>query len=363
MSHIKKRKILGIDIGGANIKAALIDEEKNIIKIAHLYTPLWKSLDTAAHALKEIRSSFGITKYQFITMTGELSDIFDNRKEGVSTLAELISKIFPKAQIEILTDNMNFVSCRKLNNNLLSAASANWLATATLVSKRIRNGILLDFGSTTTDIIPIKNFSVASIGKTDHERLLHGELLYTGFTRTPLMALSQKIIFQSNKIPLMAESFANTGDIYRILGSLPKYLDIQETADGKNKTFNASCQRLARMIGLDKENANVADWKNLAKSFYKIQERIICRGCLKAIKSFTPKTQINIITAGSGAEILEKMIKSLVLALGNKRIEHLPIQNLISFKKDIKNYEIAACASAIAVADSGLDLCKSDTIL
>ena len=57
------------------------------------------------------------------------------------------------------------------------------------------------------------------------------------------------------------------------------------------------------------------------------------------------------------------MIKSLVLALGNKRIEHLPIQNLISFKKDIKNYEIAACASAIAVADSGLDLCKSDTIL
>jgi len=363
MSPIRHKKVLGIDIGGANLKAVLMDNNKRIIKTIHLYTPLWKNLDIITSSLKKIKNDCGETKYQFVTMTGELSDIFKNRKEGVHKLTTLLARVFTRTKLKILLDNMKFTSSTKLEKNFLSVASTNWLATSTFVSKRINSGIFLDFGSTTTDIIPIKNSKVATLGKTDHERLLHNELLYTGFTRTPLMSLSQKIVFRNRKIPLMAESFANTGDIYRILNLLPKQLDIQETEDKKEKTFGASCRRLARMIGLDKENANVDEWKILATNFYEIQERLIYKSCLKAIKSFNPKTKIDIVTAGSGAKILEKIVKNLISALGNKKVKHLPIQNFIFFEKNIQNYEVATCASAIAVAELGLDLCKSRQIL
>ena len=363
MSLARHKRFLGIDLGGANIKAALMNGDKKVIKTIHLYTPFWKNLDVVNSSLKKIRDDFGETEYQFITMTGELSDVFKNRKEGVLKLTKILTGVFATPKLRILLHNMQFISPRKLKGNFSSIASANWLATSTFVSKKMKNGIFLDFGSTTTDVIPIKNSKVIAIGKNDHERLFHNELLYTGFTRTPLMSLSQKIVFRKRKIPLMAESFANTGDIYRILNLLPKELDIQETADGKEKTFTASCRRLARMVGLDKENADVSEWKKLAENFYKIQERLIYKSCMKIVKSFDPETEINIVTAGSGSKVLEKIIKNLILALGNKKTKHFPIRNFIFLKKNIRDYEVASCASAIAVVDLGLDLFKSRNIL
>ena len=61
--------------------------------------------------------------------------------------------------------------------NYLEVAGVNWVATAWLVSKFIKNCIVVDIGSTTTDIIPIVDGKMVVKGKTDLERLSNGELV------------------------------------------------------------------------------------------------------------------------------------------------------------------------------------------
>ncbi len=67
----------------------------------------------------------------------------------------------------------------------LTVAASNWVATALVVADEVPDAILIDMGSTTTDIIPIVGGVVRAIGLTDPDRLASGELVYTGALRTP----------------------------------------------------------------------------------------------------------------------------------------------------------------------------------
>ena len=71
-----------------------------------------------------------------------------------------------------------------VKNNPLALAAANWIATAPLAAHIYPDCVLIDIGSTTTDIIPIKNGKECARGRTDLERLGTGELVYTGALRT-----------------------------------------------------------------------------------------------------------------------------------------------------------------------------------
>ena len=101
--------------------------------------------------------------------------------------------------------------------------------------------ILIDIGSTTTDIIPILDGKLVPGGKTDYERFATGELVYTGVRRTPICAIPE---FEG-----AAELFATTLDVYLILGQIPEASDDRDTADGRPATKRFARARLSRMIG------------------------------------------------------------------------------------------------------------------
>ena len=65
----------------------------------------------------------------------------------------------------------------------------NWHATASFISNFFPNCILVYIGSTTTDIIPIKNKEIISKGVSDYQRLKSNELVYLGVLRTPIQAV------------------------------------------------------------------------------------------------------------------------------------------------------------------------------
>ena len=92
-------------------------------------------------------------------------------------------------------------------------ASANWHATAALVARLTGEALFVDMGSTTTDIIPVRNGAVASEGYTDAERLMTGELVYTGFTRTFLFGVASSAPVRGRLTPLMNEYFASIADV------------------------------------------------------------------------------------------------------------------------------------------------------
>ena len=88
-------------------------------------------------------------------------------------------------------------------------------------------------------------------GCNDTDRLLAGELVYTGVGRTPICAITDWLPWRDARCPVAAEVFATAADAYVILGDLPEQPTDTSTADGRPLTKEFARERLARMICAD----------------------------------------------------------------------------------------------------------------
>lgn len=271
----KKTKIIaGFDIGGAHLKVTRA-ENGRIVAAKIFLMPLWQGLDHLTSALAEAAPLYAGADLNAFTMTGELSDIFPSRDEGVTGLLDQISSHFPTNEKLIYAGHSGFLGVEEAAHKPADVASANWHATASLVAKLAGDALFIDMGSTTTDILATKTGIVANHGYTDAERLLSGELVYTGFTRTFLFGIASSAPVQGRSTPLMNEYFASIADVHRILGVLNEDDDKHATADGKEKTVEASVARLARMIGRDTTDLSAEEWREIAGWFSERQLRKI----------------------------------------------------------------------------------------
>lgn len=199
-----------------------------------------------------------------ITMTGEMTDLFASREAGVTAILGMMAECLPATRLRVYAGDQGFVEPSVALKQHAKVASANWHATAKFVSDRLPNAIVLDIGSTTTDIVPVVESRVRASGVDDASRLVSQELLYLGVIRTPLMALAAQWPFDGAWTGICHEVFATTADVYRLTGELPPGMDQHATADSGPKSIEASARRLARMIGRDLEHASIDSWTRLA---------------------------------------------------------------------------------------------------
>ncbi len=226
--------ILGLDIGGANTKAASSDG----LFAKSVYLPLWKKAP-----LGEILQSFVEMEPEgvAVVMTGELADCFSNKSEGVESIRSRVLAVFGCP--------VHFWGVSGFGSPDL--AGANWSASAALLSREVGDCLFVDMGSTTTDIIPIKGEPLAA--RTDYLRLARGELVYTGMLRTSLGALLPTARIRGECIPLSPEFFAITADAYLALGEISEERYTCDAPDGAGKSRAAALQRLARAVCADLE--------------------------------------------------------------------------------------------------------------
>src|SRR5690606_18747448 len=157
----------------------------------------------------------------------------------------------------------------------MEVASANWHATAALVAELKCNALFVDMGSTTTDIIAVRDSRVQARGLTDAERLQNSELVYTGFVRTFPIAVAPEAPVRGRFVPLMNEYFASMSDVFRLLGVLREEDDQHRTADNGEKTVPGSVARLSRLVGHDAGDLEDHEWKQIALWFAERQLRSI----------------------------------------------------------------------------------------
>jgi len=296
--------IIGWDIGGAHLKVAHVTRDGLIKSAFQLACPLWQGMETLQEALKAARQQLDVRSLNdcqhAVTMTAELVDLFEDREQGVEAILRQIKHSMNPEQLWIFCGRNGLLAAGQVQQaHYQLLASANWLATAMLVAISLRAGLVIDIGSTTTDIIAIENHQIVSAAVCDYDRLLSGELVYTGVVRTPVMAVSRHGLFQNNRVPLMAEYFATMADVYRITKELPDCTDQDETADGRSKTLQASARRLARMIGLDLQSAPMNDWTTLATSLRADQLGIIRQAVNKVLSTLSEPVS-TIVGAGVG---------------------------------------------------------------
>jgi len=266
---------LGWDIGGAHLKIAVLDQNGKLVVVEQYPCALWRGLDQLTPLITQILNKWTPIAQHAVTMSGEMVDLFSDRISGVKAIMHTFSKHVGAIPVQVFCAKNGLISLNELEGYEADIASANWLASATWAAQYFEYGIFLDIGSTTTDVLYFEGGRPAPTSIGDADRLISEELVYTGVTRTPLMALAQRITWRGATRGVMAELFATTADVYRILGSLPDDADQHDAVDGGEKTRSASISRMARMIGLDGHEYDDAAWLEIAGIWQSIQQALI----------------------------------------------------------------------------------------
>jgi probable H4MPT-linked C1 transfer pathway protein len=323
-----QQSVLGLDVGGANLKAAWLSGPALLQPFA-----LWKQPEFLANALRGLLGAFPRADRLAVTMTGELCDCFPSKRHGVRYILSAIQRVAETNAIHIWQNSGGFVDLATACAVPLQVASANWLALATFAGRRAPLGaaLLLDVGSTTCDIIPLLDGRPTPTGRTDPERLRCRELVYTGIQRTPVCALVGA--------DGAAEFFATTEDVYVLLGDLPENETHRATADGQPMTRLHAERRLARVLCADLETSTREERLGLASLVAERQTRLL-RDSVGTVLRRMSGPAAAVILSGSGEFLARKAVAGL------SELAHCPILAL--------SYELgterSACACAYSVA-------------
>jgi probable H4MPT-linked C1 transfer pathway protein len=350
---MSETSVIGWDVGGAHLKAVLLNADGSLLQAHQVPCALWRGLNELEIAVDVILNKLSVQSAKHaITMTGELVDLFANRQVGVNEISRVMNakltgaKFFYTGALD--SDYAGFVTINMVESNWQHIASANWLASAALLAKHVEHGLLIDIGSTTSDFVLIKHHQPVCLGLTDAERMQTEELVYTGVIRTPLMAVTQKIKFDNTVTSLAAEYFATTADVYRLTGDLTAEDDMADTADGKDKSVHATLQRIARMIGHDADDASLAAWHALVLEFKMKQVARLQEVTMKHIARIENNQNVKIIGVGAGRFLAHHIAEKL-------DVQYLEladiIQNSQQFKENDLKHWASVCFSAYALAN------------
>jgi probable H4MPT-linked C1 transfer pathway protein len=332
----------GWDVGGAHLKVAQRDADGCVRTAMQFPCTLWRGLDHLEQAIRSARAAILPSHRHGITMTGELTDLFTDRLEGVTRIVETMSAALAGDDLRIYAGAAGFVPASQAAARAHDVASANWHASARFVAARCASGLFVDIGSTTTDLVPFARGEVRAEGSTDAERLVAGELRYTGVTRTPVMAITNEVPFAGHVHPLMAELFATAADVHRLSGALPVDADQHPAADGRGYSLEESAARLARMLGLDAASAELASWRRVAQHIAEAQLRFIEEGATRVLSRSGIDRAAPVVGAGVGRFLAVELARRLDRP-------YVDFATLFDAPAEVREWA-ARCAPAVAVA-------------
>jgi (4-(4-[2-(gamma-L-glutamylamino)ethyl]phenoxymethyl)furan-2-yl)methanamine synthase len=297
-------KIAGFDIGGANTDLAVVEFDENgtilDIRTDFRFLPMWIKKDELAHTLIELLGNDinGIDAFG-ISMTAELADSYQNKSEGVLDIADRVMGIFhcPVGFVGL----KGMMDYEGVINNPLDLAAANWIATTPLAAYMSPDCVFIDTGSTTTDIIPIKNGKECARGRTDLERLATGELVYTGTLRTNVATIVDKVPIKNQWVRVASELFAVSADVHVALGNINPEDYTSETPDGSGTSQEDCLLRLSRVVCGDLDLLSHEDVLEIARFIYEKQVIQVA----EALKEVTERENLElVISTGLGMNVI-----------------------------------------------------------
>lgn len=339
-------QILGWDIGGAHLKLARMHREGSLIDVRQIACPLWQGLPALSAAMDHLLTPADrqSSTSHVLTMTGELVDAFEDRLEGVRILLDFMKSKLDGASIQVFAGDLGFLRLEAVTEGMrVHIASANWLSSGLWVGKVRSHALLIDIGSTTTDLLPVIEGKPQYLGYSDEERMDAGELVYTGVVRTPLMALSAHVPFKGRWKSVLAESFATASDIYRLSAQIREVDDHYPAADHGEKTPSGSARRIARQYGLDR--SMIGDNAILRMAHYLREQQLkqILEALHQVLSSHDIEASSPLVAAGVGRFLVPELARRL-------HRPWLEFDELFACPANSGGFTAADCAPAAAIA-------------
>ncbi|NDC63936.1 MAG: S-layer protein [Planctomycetia bacterium] len=341
-----RTELLAFDVGGANIKAA------DGLGWTHAEAfPLWRRPDGLAATLSRI-VAFRRPCRIVATMTGEIADCFPSRAAGVARIIEALetaaAHATPAADLGIYLVDGSIVPAAAARLRPLATAAANWHAMARLAATHATAGhtFAVDVGSTTTDIVPIAHGSPLPQAWDDVGRIAAGELVYTGVERTPVAAMVRSLPWPSAGVgrrPIASERYADSRDVWLLLGGIPEAAEDHDTADGRPATRAAASSRLARMLLADPEHFSAADARAAAEWCARAQSRQVARALDRVARAVGWNPEC-VVLSGHGACLAKR-----ALDRRGWKVDMVPLVDRLGH-----GVSRAACAHALALIERRL---------
>ena len=336
------RGILALDVGGANVKLA---HSAGVVRSSPF--ALWREPERLSRVLRRLAEGLPDFGRVVFTTTAELCDCFETKREGVLSVLAAVESAYAEIPIAVWGTDGRIHEPDAIRAAPHLAAAANWLALAEAAARLVGEGcaLLIDVGSTTTDLIPIADGNVVAEGRDDTGRLRSGELVYAGVKRTPLCAVADSLPFRGRATRLCAELFATTQDVFLTLGDLPPDPEDRATADGRPATAEFALNRLARMVGADREGMSAGDAHALASAASEALMLRLTEAAFQSCRGLGGRPAC-VVVAGSG-EFLAARLAGRILVPGGR------ILSLAAFW--------GAAASGAACARALLELASDPT--
>src|SRR3972149_6566127 len=105
-------RVIGWDIGGANVKAArLIFESGRATggRTVRHYFEIWKDTAGLGPLLREVHKELGAADAIAVTMTAELADVFGDRAEGVAFILRAVMEAIPDTPLYAIAADVYLV--------------------------------------------------------------------------------------------------------------------------------------------------------------------------------------------------------------------------------------------------------------
>jgi len=317
------RHVAGWDVGGVNTKVAHVDGGE-LASVCGRPFELQRAPGRLVPLLRELASEAGcptrdVDVVHGVTMTAELSQMFRTKREGVAFVLDALEAAFPSSEVQVFAADGRFLAPPDARAEPLAVAAANWSATAHLVALDHPGALVIDIGTTTTDIIPIVGGLVAAQGKTDPERLASGELVYTGALRTPAEAIASEIPLRGERVGVSAEGFAIAGDAHLWRGDLAPADYTVPTPDGRPATKEFASERLARVVCADREMLDETAISLVADALARAQVQRVA-AAIRRVVARHPWIDVAVVT-GLGAFLAEAAARAAglkVVPLGDE---------------------------------------------
>jgi len=306
--------VIGWDIGGVNTKVARVENGALLHARSHPYEIQQDPL-ALAPLLRALANAVGVSAddHHAVTMTAELSQMFRTKRDGVAFVVDAMTRAFPSASLHVFTVDGRFLSPADALNEPLAVAASNWAATASIVALDHPNALLIDIGTTTTDIIPIVHARPAALGTTDPARLASGELVYAGALRTPVEAIVQHVPLGASLAGVSAESFALIGDVHVWRGDLAPDDYSVAAPDERPASREFAGERIARVVCADREMLDDRAISAIADAVADAQVDLIGRAIARVRERHT--TLRTAVVTGLGAFIATRAARQAGLSV------------------------------------------------
>ena len=325
---------LALDVGGANLKAADGRGWARSVPFALAREP-----ERLAAELGVLVTSGPPSSRLAVTMTGELCDSFHTKADGVRHILGAVEAVAAGQEVLVYLVDGRFASVDTARQKPLLAAASNWHALARFACRFFaeRSGLVIDVGSTTTDLVPIAGGRVVARAATDTERLLAGELVYSGVVHTPLSALVPALPWRGRECPVAGDCFATTADAYVLLGETSEREVSAWSPDGRPLTRTYAQARLARMICADNSTFGERDALVAARAVRVAQLAQLHKAAQQVTSALKQPADCFVI-CGAGEFLARRMISA-----------GWPASRVVSLAKEL-GPEVSACAPAHALA-------------